>query len=83
MATYAGMKGRARRNEPEAPAPRQPLPPLPAWKQEQVAANKALIEEHMPELVPEIKALYEAGLIEGWRAVVKVELLEGVDDGHS
>lgn len=82
MATYAGMKGRARRNEPEAPA-RQPLPPLPAWKQEQVAANKALIEEHMPEMLPEIKALYEAGLIEGWRSVVKVELLEGADDGHS
>lgn len=36
---------------------------------DQVAATIAEVKRLMPELVPEIKALHAAGLIEGWRNV--------------
>lgn len=35
-------------------------------------ANAAEVKRLMPELVPEIKALHEAGLIEGWRSVTYI-----------
>lgn len=35
----------------------------------QIAERVAKVKELMPEMVPEIKALHEAGLIEGWRNV--------------
>ncbi|MBI5920273.1 MAG: hypothetical protein HY847_01340 [Betaproteobacteria bacterium] len=34
-----------------------------------VAHNRSQVKALMPELVPEIKALHEAGLIDGWRSV--------------
>lgn len=39
---------------------------------ELIAANVAKVKALMPELVPEIKALHEAGLIDGWRDVVYI-----------
>jgi len=63
----------------------KPYPPYPAIKRvallqlnpaqtAQVARNKALVCEHMPELVPFIKELHEAGMIDGWRGVGEVVL---------
>lgn len=43
--------------------------PLSDARRERVAQNVARVKELMPEIVPEIKALFEAGLIEGWRSV--------------
>jgi hypothetical protein len=43
-------------------------------EQARVAANKALVCEHMPEMVPIIRELHEAGMIDGWRSVGKVRL---------
>lgn len=39
---------------------------------EQIAANVAEVKRLMPDLVPQIKALHEAGLIDGWRDVTYV-----------
>jgi hypothetical protein len=39
---------------------------------EQVAHNVAEVRRLMPELVPEIKALHDAGLIDGWRDVAYI-----------
>lgn len=39
---------------------------------EQVAVNVAKVKALMPEMVPEIKALHEAGLIDGWRNVTYI-----------
>ena len=41
-----------------------------------MAKNKALIYEHMPELVPIIKEWYALGMIDGWRGV-SVKLVDG------
>lgn len=66
-----------------APVPR-PLRALSAAEQEKVAENRAAVHEHLPEMLPFIKELHEAGLIDGWRSVVKVELLqEGKNHGNA
>lgn len=75
MNAYASIKGRA-----STPAPklthRQPPPALESDDASRVEANRQFVREHMPELVPTIRALYEAGLIDGWRAITKCELNE-------
>lgn len=49
------------------------LKPLnPDTDAEQIYANARRVHDEMPELVPEIKALVDAGLIDGWRNVVYV-----------
>lgn len=47
----------------------KPLKALSEAEQAAVAANQAAIYEHMPELVPIIKELHKAGMIDGWRGV--------------
>lgn len=65
------------------PAPR-PLRALSAAEQEKVAENRAAVHKYLPEMLPFIKELHEAGLIDGWRSVVKVELLqEGKNHGNA
>lgn len=74
MSTYASIKGRA-----VAPAPttaRRDPADLSQADAARVEANRQFVREHMPELVPTIRALYEAGLIDGWRAITKCELNE-------
>lgn len=39
-----------------------------------IARNRALVHQHIPEMVPLMKQMIELGLIEGWRNVVKVEV---------
>ena len=53
--------------------PRRVLRELNPAEQARVADNKALVYASMPELVPFIKELHEAGMIDGWRSV-KVEI---------
>lgn len=63
------------------PVPR-PLRALSVKEQATVAENRAEIHEYMPEMLPIIKEMHAAGLIDGWRSVVKVELLkEGKEHG--
>ena len=58
----------------------RPLAPLPGRERELVAANVAAVKQHMPELVDEIKALHELGLIEGWRAIECVTVGDPLPD---
>ena len=48
------------------------MKPLPEAERERISANVAAVKALMPGLVPEIKALHEAGLIDGWRSVIYV-----------
>lgn len=58
--------------QPQVYAPRK----LSAAEEEKIACTKLRVELHMPELLPEIKALYAAGMIDGWRAVSNFEFVE-------
>lgn len=63
--------------DPEALAcePRQrPLRQLSEKEKEIIARRRALIHQHMPEMVPEIQALLGEGLISGWRNIRRVEV---------
>lgn len=57
----------------------KPLRPLSKAEQEKVAANRAAVYEHMPDMLPFFKDLHEAGMIDGWRGVGEVELLKEGD----
>lgn len=82
---YARQRGREALPEPSSqPAvneKRGDLPPLSAAAQARVASNRALVREHMPELVNEIKELHELGMIDGWRDVVEVEVFPNSESG--
>ena len=52
----------------------RPLRQLNQAEVAQVARNKAAVYEHLPEAVPFIKELHEAGMIDGWRGVGEVTL---------
>lgn len=83
-ATYAGAKGKAADfgQKSASTAARPALRPLSAEEQAKVAMKKAFIEEHLPEVVPLVKDFYNAGLIDGWRSVSAVRLLnKGDGDG--
>jgi len=79
-ATYAGAKGKTATNS-VTPTKCLPLPPLSAAQSARVAENKGLVEAHLPEMLPFFRGLYAEGLIDGWRAVESVRLIEGVDHG--
>lgn len=59
------------------PVPRIYKPPRPLTVREKatVAANRNAVLMHLPEMEPFIKELYEAGMIDGWRSVGEVVLL--------
>lgn len=71
VTSYAAMKGRAAQAK-QAVAPRPPAP-ISEEEAERIRRDIALVKAHMPELVPFIKELHEAGLIDGWRAVQNVQ----------
>jgi hypothetical protein len=79
-ATYAGVKGRTAAL-PQRPAPPAALRPLSAVQAARVAENKALVEAHLPEMLPFFRDLYAEGLVDGWRAVVSVSVFEGMNHG--
>ena len=57
----------------ESPAPAAyPPPRLDGEVAELVAARKNLHIQFLPEFIPFLKALYEEGLIDGWRAVTSI-----------
>ena len=68
MPSYADIKGQPVR-QANAPAAGRPVVGLSDAERERVAANRAFVLEHMPELVDFIKALHAEGMIDGWRAV--------------
>lgn len=72
--TYANKKGRA---TAATTPPKQAPPPLSEADMARVAANRAFVKTHMPELVDKIRELVAMGLIDGWRAVNGCRLLEG------
>lgn len=78
MNEYARARGKESRLAKPSPvqeeAPRV-LKPLSDIDQARVVRNRRLVLEHMPEFVPEIKAMAEAGLIDGWRSV-KVQIFK-------
>jgi hypothetical protein len=70
-----------KRDPPYIDPPRGQLRELKPAEQEKVAQRKAAVYEHMPELVPIVKELHEAGMIDGWRSVSEVTLLREVEYG--
>lgn len=73
-ATYAAAKGRAVplptvRNRPTV------APIASEAERERIAGNFALVKQHLPELAPFIKELHAVGLIDGLRAINRVEVL--------
>lgn len=77
--SYAEAKGRA--PSPAARPAAAPPRTLTDAERAAVAANKAFVEAHLPDLVPFVKELHAEGLIDGWRAVRHCRLLKGADDG--
>lgn len=74
MSSYAGQKGRASSQaRPAAPAAPKPIT---REEEERIAANKQLILEHMPDLLPKIRELHAEGAIDGWRSLVRCTLLD-------
>lgn len=70
MSDYARIKGGASASESVAvQRAARPSRQLSDAERERVAANRAFVHEHMPELVDFIKELHAEGLIDGWRAV--------------
>lgn len=66
---------------PYAEPVKVPLRELNPAEQARVARNKAAVYAHLPEMVPFIKELHEAGMIDGWRGVGEVTLLREVENG--
>ena len=70
-----------------APAPavaakaRPAAGPLTEAERERITRAKAFIAERLPEAVGVVKDLYTEGLIDGWRSVASVRLIEGNGDG--
>lgn len=79
-ATYAGAKGKFAAVTVAA-AVKLPLPALSEAERVRVAESKAFVEARMPEVVGVVKDLYGAGLIDGWRSVASVRLIERDGDG--
>lgn len=81
---YARVTGREAPPPDASPAqanPSRPARPLTEREQARVAENRALVREHLPEAMPFIKDLHEAGLIEGWRNVETVEVFTDSNQG--
>jgi len=81
MNEYARASGRESAPHPsplpasgERKVPRKPLRALTEREKSIIARRRELVHEHMPEVVPQIRALVEAGLIDGWRNVGRIEI---------
>lgn len=72
--TYAKVKGKAAPEKPEARRPPRPAAPIDDDERARIAANVELHKKHLPEFAPLIKELHAVGLIDGWRAIQKIEV---------
>lgn len=71
---YAKAKGRTALQVGNLPACPQAAPrALSPAEIEEVARNKAFVEEFMPELVPIIRDYHQEGLLPGWRSVANCQ----------
>lgn len=61
-------------NRPDSRTTPIPPPSRPLNDQElaDLALRKQLCTEVMPEIVPFVHALYEAGMVEGWRCLASI-----------
>lgn len=72
---YAKAKGRSALPNGKMPAGQQDAPrALSLAEIEEVAKNKAFVEEFMPELVPIIRDYHQEGLLPGWRSVANCRI---------
>lgn len=70
-----GIHNLSEKTEALASEPRRhPLQALSEREKAIIARRRVLIHEHMPELLPEIKAMVELGMIDGWRNIKSVEV---------
>jgi len=60
-----------------------PAKPLTDKAQARAAEMRAAVLETIPEAVPLIRALHQAGLIDGWRAVTYVGPPREIPNAHS
>ena len=81
MTSYAAAKGKMTAAPVVAEKARPAAGPLTDAERARITRNKALHEQCLPERLPFFKDLYEAGLIDGWRNVASVRLIEGNGDG--
>lgn len=79
MAGYKAEK----RNPPAALPAVERLPPesLSEAERQRAAETAQQAKQLMPEIVPFVKELYEAGMIDGWRNVT-ITPLNGDENGH-
>lgn len=72
--TYAAQKGRA--NQPALKASPAIAPSeVSAATQTRIEANKQFVQEAMPDLIPFMRDLHAAGLIDGWRSIANCKLI--------
>lgn len=62
--------------------PARPLRELSDAENDTIAKNVALHKEHLPEFAPFVRALHETGLIDGWRAITHIQIIERKEPGH-
>lgn len=73
--TYAQARGKPVKAS-EAPArPRKPKT-LTSAEQARAEEMAALHKQHLPEFNPMLKEMHELGLIDGWRSIVSIEVIE-------
>lgn len=71
--SYASIKGRSAPQAASTPS-RRPAAPITEAESQRIRENIATVKAHLPEVVPLIKELHDAGLIDGWRAVQNVQI---------
>lgn len=76
--SYSAMKGRAAQVAPPV-SNRQPETLSPA-EEARIADNRDLVLEHMPEMLQIIRNLHAEGLIDGWRNIKQVRLLDEAEN---
>lgn len=75
VSSYAGQKGRSTPAASVASKPKV-LRELSPAESERVAVNRAFVLDHMPDMARFIKDLYAEEMIDGWRGIVRCELLD-------
>lgn len=76
--SYAGAKGRAEQRS--APALVAPTPELSDGEKAAIAERVHLLQAHEPGALDFFRALHKEGMVEGWRSIVEVTLIEGNDE---
>jgi hypothetical protein len=74
--SYAKVKGRTPSlfdAKPEVRRPAPPAAPIDEAEHARIRANVDAVKAYLPEFWPFIKELHAAGLIDGLRAIVRVD----------